>query len=78
MFEKSKSGIILGENARFDAWGVRLTPKLNEALEALDAESRPGARWDIVREGRHWCAVPDGPYDQLYYINNKGTTDCED
>lgn len=75
MFEKSKSGIIRGENARFDAWGVRLTAKLKEALEVLDAESVPGARWDIVREGHNWCAVPDGPYDQLYYVNGRWTAE---
>lgn len=77
-FVKNKNGIIRGENARFDASGCRLTPKLRAALEALDGESIEGARWDITREGRYWCAAPDGPYDQLYFKGGKWTDGYED
>lgn len=71
----SKNQTIRGRNTTFNLGATNLTPRLQEALQILDRSCRfgSGGAWDIERIPGGWVAVPDGPFDSVYWNGKKET-----
>lgn len=70
-----KNQTIRGRNTTFNLGSTNLTPRLQEALQVLDRDCRGGSggSWDIQRIPGGWVAIPDGPFDSVYWNGKKGT-----
>ena len=68
----SKNQTIRGRNTTFNLGSTNLTPRLQEALQVLDPTCRSGSVWDIRRVPGGWVAIPDGPFDSVYWNGKKG------